>query len=133
MHNVDKNIVFYDGDCLLCSKLVKILLRIDKKRALRFSLVQGDFIKKVASQDYIKNVDSILFWDGNNLTHSSTAIIRIMLAINMPKPLIWFIKIFPPSFRDYIYKLIANNRYKWFGKNKECFILQGEEAKRFLG
>ena len=131
MHNVENNIVFYDGSCLLCSRTVRLLIRLDRKKQLRFSLVHGEYIKKLAQQIPTEAGDSILFWDGKTMHHSSDAVIAILETIHIPKLYIWLIRIFPRSFRNGMYRFIAYNRYIWFGKNAACFI-PGVESKRFL-
>ncbi len=132
MHNVEKNIVFYDGNCLLCSRAIRVLLKLDKKKVLFFSPLQGKCIKSIENKHFIKNTDSILFWDGIELLHSSNALIAIIKAINFPKLMIGFIHLFPTRLLDSIYNFISRNRIRFFGKNKECFMIQGDEKKRFL-
>ena len=34
--------------------------------------------------------------------------------------------------RDMVYSFIANNRYRWFGKNDACFVPTPEIRARFL-
>ena len=41
-------------------------------------------------------------------------------------------KIIPRFIRDPIYKLIARNRYKWFGKRATCWMPTPEQASRIL-
>ena len=48
----------------------------------------------------------------------------------------WFLAygfiIIPPFIRDFFYKIIANNRYRWFGQKETCRIPTPEEIARFL-
>jgi predicted DCC family thiol-disulfide oxidoreductase YuxK len=46
-----------------------------------------------------------------------------------------WVKIFeivPKFIRDAVYNLVANTRYKWFGKKEECWIPTRELKARFL-
>jgi predicted DCC family thiol-disulfide oxidoreductase YuxK len=38
----------------------------------------------------------------------------------------------PAFIREPIYKWIARNRYKWFGKKEECMVPSPEIKSRFL-
>jgi predicted DCC family thiol-disulfide oxidoreductase YuxK len=41
-------------------------------------------------------------------------------------------KIIPTAFRNYLYDYIAKNRYKWFGKNDNCFVPNEALNLKFL-
>ena len=38
----------------------------------------------------------------------------------------------PKPVRDAIYRIIAQNRYKWFGQRAECMLPTPEVKERFL-
>ncbi len=38
----------------------------------------------------------------------------------------------PERLRDRFYALIANNRYRWFGKTGYCILLTPEQRRRLL-
>jgi predicted DCC family thiol-disulfide oxidoreductase YuxK len=38
----------------------------------------------------------------------------------------------PRSLRNPFYRLIARNRYRWFGKRDVCFLPRADDADRFL-
>lgn len=39
----------------------------------------------------------------------------------------------PGRWRDPLYRLIARNRYRWFGKHDRCYLPPVDEQDRFLG
>jgi predicted DCC family thiol-disulfide oxidoreductase YuxK len=41
-------------------------------------------------------------------------------------------KLIPRFIRNYLYDVLARNRYKWFGKRDTCLILPPETRARFL-
>ncbi|MCH7761601.1 DUF393 domain-containing protein, partial [candidate division TA06 bacterium] len=47
-------------------------------------------------------------------------------------PLLYTFIFIPNPIRDFIYDLIANNRYKWFGKRDQCMVPSPSIEKRFL-
>jgi predicted DCC family thiol-disulfide oxidoreductase YuxK len=40
--------------------------------------------------------------------------------------------VIPPFIRDMIYRYIAKNRYKWFGKKESCWLPNPAFKERFL-
>jgi predicted DCC family thiol-disulfide oxidoreductase YuxK len=41
-------------------------------------------------------------------------------------------RLVPRVIRNSVYRVIARNRYRWFGKRDTCRILSAEERERFL-
>jgi predicted DCC family thiol-disulfide oxidoreductase YuxK len=40
--------------------------------------------------------------------------------------------IVPRPIRDWVYRLIARNRYRWFGRRESCAVPSAEQRGRFL-
>ena len=49
-----------------------------------------------------------------------------------PWPLFSVFWIVPSPLRDLVYRFVANNRYRWFGKREECWVPTPELRARFL-
>jgi predicted DCC family thiol-disulfide oxidoreductase YuxK len=47
-------------------------------------------------------------------------------------PLLYAFIIVPPFIRDVVYRIIAKNRYKWWGEKESCMIPTPEVRKKFL-
>jgi predicted DCC family thiol-disulfide oxidoreductase YuxK len=41
-------------------------------------------------------------------------------------------RILPRALRDWLYRLVAKNRYRWFGKSETCMMPTPELRARFL-
>ena len=55
-------IVFFDGECGLCSRVVRFINRYEKKEVISFSPLQSDFaIKVLAKKKYKARFKYILF------------------------------------------------------------------------
>lgn len=69
------------------------------------------------------------------ITFRSTAVLRICDKIGGVWRILSWSRIIPKFIRDGVYRFIAANRYKWFGKrDKEaCFLPNDQQAKKFLG
>jgi predicted DCC family thiol-disulfide oxidoreductase YuxK len=132
MEDRNRNIVFYDGDCLLCSKTITFLLAKDIKHQLLFSLLIGDTYSKIENTVALTQKNTVVLYKDNLFYVKSTAILQIMKVLPYPWKLLYGFILIPKIFRDFIYDIIAKNRYKWFGKTKFCFAGNGDQEKYFL-
>ena len=117
-------IIIFDGFCILCSTIVQFIFRRDRNNAFRFLPFQSEKSKLLKIKYGIESVTDetiVLIEDGKVYT-KSTAGLRIIKKLGFPWKLLWIFIILPRFIRDPIYSLIANNRYRWFGKRESCFI-----------
>jgi len=126
-------VVLFDGVCKLCNGSVNFILRRDRKGRMNFAPLQSDFAQKVVASHEIKSdpLDSIMFLEDDRLTVKSTAILRISKYLGGLWPLCMIFLIIPPFIRDFIYDIIAKNRYRWFGKYDTCRLPDPEFEDRF--
>jgi predicted DCC family thiol-disulfide oxidoreductase YuxK len=130
-----KPILIFDGVCNFCNWWVDFVLKRDKKGKVLFTANQepaGQAILAKFGITTFGDPDSVyLYQDGHLYSYSSAA---LRLAKLLPFP--WFLMagflIIPRFIRDGIYKWIARNRYKWFGKTEACRLPQPGELERFL-
>ena len=117
------NIVFYDGQCFLCSASVRFIAKRDKKKKIFFSSLQSNIAKCILSDqiELLKNQQSVVFWDGKICYIKSTAALQIVRKLDAAWPVLYCFVIIPRFIRDFFYDLISINRYRWFGKS-ECII-----------
>jgi len=127
------HLVVYDGVCILCNRIVKLLLKKDKHKRLTFSTLQG-LPTQIATSGLKKPFsESISFLQDGIWWQQSSAVLMVYKAMFGPyhwSQLGW---LFPRVFRDFIYDIIARNRYRWFGKNKQCMLPNPELQDRFIG
>lgn len=129
-----KDIVFFDGVCNLCNRSVQTILKYDRKNRFRFASLQGETAGEMLSA-YLKDhpeSDSILLMTGNTIFSKSTAVLRIARYLAFPLNLSFTFIIIPVFIRDAVYKWIAANRYRWFGKRAECWLPSDEYKLKFL-
>jgi predicted DCC family thiol-disulfide oxidoreductase YuxK len=127
-------IILFDGVCNLCNGLVQFIIKIDKKEVFKFSSLQSDFGQRILLENNLdtKDLNSFIFLDQGKLYHKSTAALKMYKAIGSFWQLLYIFIIVPRPIRDWIYSLIANNRYKWFGKQESCWIPTPELKSRFI-
>jgi predicted DCC family thiol-disulfide oxidoreductase YuxK len=99
-----------------------------------FASLQSDAAKNILLQYKCKNnkMDSILLVEGGQVYEKSTAALMISRHLRAPWPLLSIGLHLPRSWRDGIYDIIANNRYKWFGKKESCVLMVPEHKNRFI-
>lgn len=137
-----QNIVFFDGVCNLCNGIVNILLELDTRKNLLFAPLQGEtfrqlFPDKNGDKDMDKKIllmpDTIIFYDtqGSIFTHSD-AVLRTLAAMGGVYQLVLILLVVPRVVRDFVYRFIAHNRYRFFGKRDTCRVPTPELLIRFL-
>jgi predicted DCC family thiol-disulfide oxidoreductase YuxK len=126
-------VVLFDGVCKLCNGSVNFILRRDRKGRLKLASLQSDYGRQaIASQGKNSDaLDSLSLQEGTRLSEKSTAIIRITKYLDGAWPLCMIFLIIPRFIRDFIYDIIANNRYRWFGKYGTCRLPNAEFEDRF--
>ncbi len=129
-----RKIVFVDGYCNLCHQLVQTLLFLDTQNNLFYTSLESSFAASFFSNDHstILSINSVVFYDGDKLFFKSDAILKIAQTLGFPFSLCQIFYLFPKTFRDFVYDLVAKYRYKIFGKSSVCHITAKEENPKFL-
>jgi predicted DCC family thiol-disulfide oxidoreductase YuxK len=130
-------VVLFDGVCNLCNGFVNLLIRIDKKAAIRFLPLQSPGISNFKHPDeriqkLSLDLTTVILIEGEMISQKSDAILRIATYLPWPWKALKFFSFLPVKFRDAIYDWIARNRYKWFGKKDSCMVPTPDLMKRFL-
>ena len=125
-------IVFFDGVCNLCQGSVRYLIKHDKKGVLKFASLQGNYAKDFVNETEIQSMQSIFFFDGKMLYKKSTAVLKLSRLLGGWHQLLLLGYILPRFVRDWLYNIVAKNRYRWFGKKDQCMLPSKGFENRFL-
>lgn len=131
----DKKIILFDGVCNLCNSSVHYVIKRDSKDVFRFVSLQSDLGQKILNHIGIANqkIDSIvLYQPGIAYYYKSTAVIEISKSLQGFFNYGLLFRLLPSFWRDKLYDYIANNRYKWYGKQESCMIPTQELKSKFL-
>lgn len=129
----DRPIVFYDGECAMCSSLVRFVLRRDPAGRLRFATLQSEFGGVVADWFGYEREPSVMFLlEGDRLSVASTAALRTARHLKFPWWLAGWLRVVPRPIRDWVYRFVAKRRYRWFGTQEYCEVLAAADRSRFL-
>ncbi|MGB4837683.1 MAG: DCC1-like thiol-disulfide oxidoreductase family protein [Saprospiraceae bacterium] len=123
-------VLVFDGVCHLCDRSVQFVLKKDNHAKFRFCTLQ--FAN--TQLQFETNVDSVVLLDEGKLYIRSTAILRCMHHLGGIYRLISaMLSVIPTGFADFVYRIIAKNRYRWFGKYDSCMVPDVKWKDRFIG
>lgn len=127
-------IVVFDAQCLLCNGWVKFLLARDRHARLRFASIQGQAGRALLDRAglQVDGLQTLLLVDGDRSWQHTAAILRVLDALGWPWRLAWLAWPVPAPLRDAAYRLVARNRYRWFGRSEVCILPPPDHAARFL-
>jgi predicted DCC family thiol-disulfide oxidoreductase YuxK len=116
-------VLFYDGVCGLCDRIVRFVLRHDRRRCFRFAPLQGDFARATLARHGrdARQLDSVCLLIDGRLLEKSDAVLAILGALGG----VWRLaalplRLLPRRLRDGGYDWVARHRYRWFGRFDEC-------------
>lgn len=117
-------IILFDGVCNLCNGAVNFILKRDKKKQFQWVSLQSERGVELMRQYQIpKETDSIIFIAEKQIFIESDASIEIARLLPVPWNWLKIFKVIPKKLRDKIYRWIARNRYRWFGKRDVCRLI----------
>lgn len=133
-------VLFYDGECGLCNRLVRLLLRLDHSGRLRYAPLQG-----AAAQAYLRthglpaeDFDSLVFvpsWAEREKPayqlRTDGVLGALRLCGGVGRALVG-LRVVPRVWRDAGYRAVARWRYRIFGPWRPRPLARAEWAERFL-
>jgi len=127
-------IIVFDGVCALCSGWVRFLLRHDRRERYRFAAMQTPTGRALLAAHGLDPDDpsSFLLIENGKAWMDTNAIRRVVAGLGG----VWWIAnglaLIPRGVRNRIYRTIASNRYRWFGRHATCFLPSPDQRARFL-
>lgn len=123
----------FDGYCNLCNGAVQFILKRDKKEEFYFASLSWPIANAIlADFPNLKDVDSILVYQNGKIYDHSSGALKLAAGMGGLWPMMGVFWIIPKFIRDAIYRYIAKNRYKWFGKKDACMIPDRDVSYRFV-
>ncbi len=131
----NKKIVLFDGVCNLCNSSVNFIIERDKNDIFRFASLQSPIGQKLVKERGLdpEKLESVILIDpGIAYYQKSTAAIEISKHLSGGYSTLKYFSFLPETIRDSFYNIIANNRYRWFGKAENCSIPTQELKAKYL-
>lgn len=136
-NDVPYAILFYDGECGLCSRSVRFLLKRDRADALKFAPIQGETAKMYLSPTLREQLSTVIYHRPSpSAEGSSQSLLRseaiLSALIDTGSAWRWPARIarwLPPAWRDVAYNWVARNRHRFFPKGSCALPNPDEQAK----
>ncbi len=130
--NDPKPILFFDGECNLCNSSVDFLIRFNKGHHFYIASLQGKTAPQYLSPEQIEKKGSLVLWTPGGVLQRSEAVFKVISLSKSPLRVLLIFSILPRFFLDWIYNVIAQNRYRLFGKKSTCRLPTPQERAYFL-
>ena len=114
---MEKMVLLFDSECKLCNSSIKFVTKGDPKQKIKqIALQSTEGQEIIAAHPYLQDVNSIILIVKDKVFIESDAILKLSQHLSFPYKLLVAGNILPKKWRDSMYRWIAKNRYKWFGK-----------------
>jgi len=126
-------ILFYDGNCGICTRSVRFLMNHDPHQRLRFAPLQGETAQSLLSEGLRKDLSTAVYRESEEVTHlRSDAALRALIDTGcrwrfMAKASLWV----PKGLRDVCYNWVAQNRKRLSPKGS-CPMPTEKQRKQLL-
>ena len=133
------SIILYDGVCGLCNGLVQFILKRDVHDRFRFASLQSEFSATLLERHGANAHDLDTFYvvldhgqPDERVLMRSDAILHVGRTLGGIWKLTGAGRVLPKVLRDGLYRVVARNRYRVFGKHETCMLPAPEHRQKFL-
>ena len=129
-----KAVILFDGVCNLCNGFVQFVIRHDRRGYFHFAALQSETGRQLLQGVHFSDsaADTVVLIQNGKFYLRSTAALKILRRLSGFWPLAYVAILLPAFLRDFIYIVVAKNRYRWFGKQESCLLPTPELKTRFL-
>lgn len=126
-------IIFFDGTCGMCNRFVDLILKADRRGVFRFAPLQGDTARRLLPPLPPDPRDwSMLYLDERGLHEQSDASLEVYRRLGGAWKLLALAQFVPTCIRTPVYRVVARNRFRVFGRRETCRVPNATERERFL-
>jgi predicted DCC family thiol-disulfide oxidoreductase YuxK len=127
-------VIIFDAMCVLCSANARFVLRHDRRGYFRLASMQGAAGAALYRRFGIDptDPDTLIVVTGDRALRDSDATLAIWSGLGWPWRAAAAFAIVPRGLRDPLYRWIARNRYRLFGRRETCWLPAPEQRDRIL-
>ena len=128
------DLIVFDGVCVLCSGFFKFMLRHDRQERFSFALAQADLGQACYAalgmplDDFQSNLVIKDGWIHTDLDAFAAA----MAGLSWPWKALSAMGWLPGVVKVPLYRVVARNRYRLFGRYETCMVPDAQVKARFL-
>ena len=126
-----KDIVVFDGVCVLCNRFFNWLITNDKDEKFMYTNFQSNYSRKNNIKLNEINSVAVIKTNGDKI-YKIQAVRYILKKIKRYFFLQILLKLLPLFLTNIFYDLIANFRYRIFGKYETCMVPNENIRKNFI-
>jgi predicted DCC family thiol-disulfide oxidoreductase YuxK len=127
----DRPLFVFDGYCVLCSTGASWLMRHGQGR-LTFASAQSPLGAALYRHFGIDPDQTYLLISDGMAAGDSTGYLKLCGMLGGVWRLLTVFRLVPRAARDWAYRIVARNRYRWFGKVDQCALLTPEQRSQLL-
>ena len=133
------HLVLYDGVCGLCSRLLQFVLKRDRRAVFTFAPLQGALGRRMVERfggdpDQLTSFRVLANYRESRpqMLSRSSAALFVAFELGRPWKMAQLVRVLPTSLLDYVYDVVARNRYRVFGRAEQCPTPRPEFRDRFV-
>jgi predicted DCC family thiol-disulfide oxidoreductase YuxK len=117
-------IIVFDAECLLCSANAQFVLNHDRQGRFLLASMQGETGSALYRRFGIdpSDPDTLIVVEGDRVRRDSDAILAIWAGLGWPWRAATAFRLVPCGLRDSLYRSVARNRYRLFGRRDTCWL-----------
>jgi predicted DCC family thiol-disulfide oxidoreductase YuxK len=119
----DKPVFVFDGVCVLCSGGAGWLMRHDRRNRFRFASAQSPLGRSLYRHYGLAMDDTYLLIVDGRAYGKSAGYLHMLDILGGTWRLAKVFHLVPGGLRDFLYDILARNRYRWFGKVGYCELI----------
>lgn len=122
----------FDNVCVLCSSGASFLMRHDRTQRIAFTSAQGPIGQALYRHYGLEMDETYLLLANGRAQTLSAGYFALAEELGGRWRLARVGRVVPRVLLDAVYRLVARNRYHWFGKTEACALLSDEQRARLL-
>lgn len=134
MTNEPRVLMLFDGVCVFCSGAARFILSRDRAGRVGFCAMQSPAGQAMLRRLGLPHAEFETFavLENNRLYIKSDGVLRLAALMPWPWPLARIFRLVPRCLRDWLYALLARNRYRLLGRRAHCMVPAPDIRHRFL-
>lgn len=114
--------------------VVRFIIPRDPDAKFLFAPLQNEIAAKLMKESGLQpgQLNTVILLENGVYYTESAAVLRIARKLRFPWPVTYVFILVPRPLRNALYRYVAKNRYRWFGRDEQCMLPTPEIKRRFL-